>query len=94
LRTSPIRFTRGPLGLVRADAPYHFVEETVGPGDTGDLIVEGDLPFTVPEGYVLVRVGDLYAPVDPGMIEPVLCLWAGTWRERDCAAPECPVHGS
>ena len=21
------------------------------------------------------------------------CLWAGTWRERDCAAPACPVHG-
>jgi hypothetical protein len=69
IRTSPVRFAKGPLGLVTADEPYHFVEQTVNEGDVGELIVQGELPFTIPDGWVLVRVGDLYAPVHPSQIE-------------------------
>ncbi len=69
VRTTPVRFTTGSIGLVSADDPYHFIEHTAEVGDHGQLIVQGDLPFSVPEGYVLVRVGSFYAPVDPSMIE-------------------------
>lgn len=71
IRTTPVRFTLGPLGLVSADSPYKFAEEVVNEGDHGDMIVQGELPFSVPEGWVLVKVGELYAPVHPGMVEAV-----------------------
>jgi hypothetical protein len=71
IRTSPVRFLGGPLGLVTADEPYRFVEQTVGEGDLGELIVQGELPIAVPDGWVLVRVGDLYAPVHPSSVERV-----------------------
>lgn len=78
MRTVRVRFTIGSLGLVRADAPYHFVDEVVGVGDEGEMYVEGDLPVDVPEGYVLVKAdvqapdgAALYAPVDPSMVEAV-----------------------
>lgn len=73
-RYSPVRFTRGPLGVVRADDPNRFVERTVTKGDTGELIVEGELPFTIPDGWLLVVVDfdeELYAPVHESMIEAV-----------------------
>ncbi len=73
IRTKRVRFTVGPLGCLRPTTPLgRFDERSVAEGEEGDLIVEGELPFEVPEGYVLVRVeGDLYAPVHPGMIEVV-----------------------
>jgi len=64
-----VRFTFPALGLVSADEPRRFVERTVGIGDEGLLLVEGDPPFETAEGYVLVKVDDLWAPVDPAMIE-------------------------
>lgn len=77
-RTARVRFTTGPLGLVRADSPYHFVDEVVDVGDEGAMCVEGDLPLDVPEGYVLVKAevtaadgAALYAPVHPSMVEAV-----------------------
>lgn len=72
VRTTPVRFKIGPIGLVTADNPYKFVERTANVGDVGEMIVQGELPFTVPDGYVLVKVDDLYAPVDPAMVEVVV----------------------
>lgn len=77
-RTTKVRFKTGPLGLVREDSPYHFVDEVVGVGEYGKMFVEGDLPIEVPEGYMLVKTeiktadgAELYAPVDPSMVEVV-----------------------
>lgn len=62
-----VRFTAGPLGLIRLDSPYKFVPETVSEGDEGEIVTSED---QMPEGWLLVRVGDdLYCPVHPGMVE-------------------------
>lgn len=70
MRTVPVRFNHpGPLGLIDPAEPYRFVEQHVGEGDEGELIVEGDLPFEVPEGWALVKVGELYCPVHPACLD-------------------------
>ena len=87
IRTSPVRFTADSIGLVAADDPFRFVPPVVREGDTGELLVEAtdgdDFPFSVPDGWVIVRVDvpfehpifgrldALYAPVHPSMIEVV-----------------------
>lgn len=78
VRTSPVRFL-ATVGLIDGEvSAYKFHERVVEPGEFGDLIVEGDLPFEVPEGWVLVRVEHeghfLYAPVHPEMIESTRVL--------------------
>lgn len=69
LRTVPVRFNHGPLGLVDAARPHRFVERTVNAGDVGRLIVEGTPPFDVPDGWLLVKVDELYCPVHPAAID-------------------------
>lgn len=65
-----VRFTSGPIGLVTSDDPYRFVAETVTVGDVGLMLLPNEpLPFSIPEGWRLVKVGPLYAPVHPEMIE-------------------------
>lgn len=66
-----VRFTAGSLGLISPEDPYKFARETASAGEEGELVEPADYPVSVPEGWVLVKVGDLYAPVHPSMIEPV-----------------------
>jgi hypothetical protein len=49
--------------------PYRFAADIAAPGDTGELLVQGTPPFSVPEGWLLVQVGELWAPVHPSHIE-------------------------
>ena len=73
IRTVPVRFVHGryPLGLIDAAEPYRFVEAVVKSGDVGELIVEGPLPFAVPEDWALVKVGELYCPTHPATLEVI-----------------------
>jgi len=71
IRTVPVRFTHGPLGLVDAAEPYRFQEGVVNVGDVGELIVEGELPLEVPEGWSLVKVGELYCPTWAATLEVI-----------------------
>lgn len=66
-----VRFTMDSLGLVTRDDPLHFHPRTVGTGDEGILIPDDEYPFSVPDGWILVQVDDLYAPVHPSMIEEI-----------------------
>jgi hypothetical protein len=70
-----VRFTRGPLGLVKGDTPLgKFEPETVESGDTGVVV---DLPenhAALPEGWIAVAPDkhwgtELYAPVHPWMLD-------------------------
>jgi hypothetical protein len=71
IRTVPVRFTHGPLGLIDAANPYRFADPIVNVGDVGELIVEGELPFAVPEDWALVKVGELYCPTHPATLEVI-----------------------
>jgi hypothetical protein len=36
---------------------------------------------------------DMAKHVPDRWCDTVVCIWKGTWRERGCDAPACPVHG-
>jgi hypothetical protein len=71
-----VRFTRGPLGLVKGNTPLgKFERECVHKGDLGRVVKRGSWN-PPPEGWLYVQPDeymhtDLTVPVHPAMIERV-----------------------
>lgn len=81
---SRVRVVADVLGLVSASNPGRFAKPRVHRDDVGVLVEPDEQPFSVPDGWRLVRfdvsyddpftderVDALYAPVHPSMIEPL-----------------------
>lgn len=71
-----VRFLAERLGTIALHEPYGFTEVVAEHGDEGELYTEvGDMP----NGWVLVKIeardargNELYVPVHPDWLEPVL----------------------
>jgi hypothetical protein len=66
-----VLFLVGPVDLVHGWKPTAVVRKTAEVGDVGAMVVEGEVPFEPPDGFVLVRVHNLWAVVPPEAVEPL-----------------------
>lgn len=62
-----VRFTTGPLGLLEHVNASRFADKMVAEGEEGEYV--GAHPSV--DGWIVVKVGELFCPCHPSQIEVV-----------------------
>jgi hypothetical protein len=73
----PVRFTRGPLGLLESEGDFRFAPETVSAGDSGQYVGPHADAKLAEQGWHTIRVeleGELvrFCPCHEGQFEAVV----------------------